>query len=91
MQQLLAKIQSDPKMKADAARGIIRGPQLAQLELELRKLAYPKQGRDGQQGAGHRREEELAERQERTRALAEAVLHYYLQLGHMLSCAVDLR
>ena len=135
LQQLLTKIESDPKLKGDAARGVIRGPQLAQVELALRKLAYTKQGRDGQEGRGqqkreaaiqsmncntdegcggqlkeeperqegqaegqslpakgeHGREGVQAERQEETRALAEAVLTYYRQLGHMLSCAVDLR
>ncbi|KAL3136699.1 hypothetical protein ABBQ38_005934 [Trebouxia sp. C0009 RCD-2024] len=127
IQQLLAKVDSDPKLRADAARGIIRGPQLAVVELELRKLACSKadtigrsQGHDGQHMGEQRREGGVAERQdsttagsnkghnghtkgeqegqgvqverqEETRALAEAVLAYYRQLGHMLSCAVDLR
>ena len=127
IRELLAKVESDPKLKTDAARGTIRGPQLALVELELRKLACPKAdaigaipGHDGQQMGGPEREGGVAERQgsttagtcegrdghlkgeqegqvgraarqEKTRALAEAVLAYYRQLGHMLSCAVDLR
>ncbi|KAL3145468.1 hypothetical protein ABBQ32_003295 [Trebouxia sp. C0010 RCD-2024] len=127
IQQLLAKVDSDPRLKADAARGIIRGPQLAVVELQLRKLACQmadttgsSQGHDGQHMGEDRREGGAAERQtsttagnneghnghtkggqerqgvqverqEETRALAEAVLAYYRQLGHMLSCAVDLR
>lgn len=134
LQQLLTKVDSDTKLRGDAARGVIRGPQLAQVELELRKLPYSKQGHEGQEGKGQQRGEavvgkpdtntaeghsrqakgeperqggeaegrsgqkgeqerqgEQAERQEGTRALAEAVLTYYRQLGHMLSCAVDLR
>ena len=133
LQQLLTKVHSDPKLRGDAARGVIRGPQLAQVELELRKLACTKQwheGQEGQEGKGQHSERQdsniaeghsrkpqeepkrqvveaegcsgwakgeqerqgvQAERQEGTRALAEAVLTYYQQLGHTLSCAVDLR
>ena len=135
LQQLLTKIKSDPRLKGDAARGVIRGPQLAQVELELRRLTYTKQGRNGKEGKEQQKREAAiesmdcstaegcggqlkgqperqegrvegqslpakgeqgregmqAERQEESRALAEAVLTYYRQLGHMLSCAVDLR
>lgn len=128
IQQLLAKVQSDPKLKADAARGIIRGPQLALVELELRRLTHSRAdtrgtsqehpgqplGGDKREGAGAERqsgttagnaeggnghdmrEQERqgakdAKQQEDTGALAEAVLAYYQQLGHMLSCAVDVR
>ena len=133
LQQLLTKVHSDPKLRGDAARGVIRGPQLAQVELELRKLACTRQwreGQEGQEGKGQHSERQnsntaerhtwqpkeepetqgveakgcsgwakgeqegqgvQAERQEGTRALAEAVLTYYQQLGHTLSCAVDLR
>lgn len=130
LQQLLTKVHSDPKLRGDAARGVIRGPQLAQVELELRKLACTKQWLNGQEEKGQNVERQdsntaeghswkpqeeperqgveaegcsgwakgeqerqgvQAERQEGTRALAEAVLTYYQQLGHTLSCAVDLR
>ena len=135
LQQLLTKVESDPKLRGDAARGVIRGPQLAQVELELRKMAYIKQRHERQEGKEQQRREALvveqdsntaeghswqpkgeperqgdeaegrnaqakgeqerqgeqAESQEETRALAEAVLTYYRQLGHMLSCAADLR
>lgn len=116
LQQLLTKVHSDPKLREDAARGVIRGPQLAQVELELRKIAHDRQRRtglqekgqmeevaakrqDGNTTEGHRKQPKgepegqgvQAERQEGTRALAESVLTYYRQLGHMLSCAVDLR
>ena len=117
LQELLTKVQSDPKLREDAARGVIRGPQLAQVEFELRKLAHDKQRHTGLQEKGQQGEEVAverqdgsttaghceqpkgepegqgvqAERQEGTKALAESVLTYYRQLGHMLSCAVDLR
>ena len=132
LQQLLTKVWSDPKLRGEAAKGVIRGPQLAQVELELRKVVYTKQRHAEQEGTGQQRREAVverqdsntvgghswqpkeeperqggkaegcsgratgeqemqAERQEGTRALAEAVLTYYQQLGHMLSCAVDLR
>lgn len=117
LQQLLTKVQADPKLREDAARGVIRGPQLAQVELELRKLAYVKQVRSRLKAQGQHREQvsakrqegstaeghcdqpkgepegqgEQGERQEGSRALAESVLTYYRLLGHMLSCAVDLR
>lgn len=72
VQALLQGLHSNPQTKADAAKGIIRGPQLAVVELQLRKLKVA-QGRDSCQG------------------LADAIVSYYQQLGHMLSCAADLR
>lgn len=103
--ELLDKVKSDPKMKADAARGVIRGPQLALVELQMRKLALtgerkerPQQADNGPQGSQQGGEPNQDEGQDGknsegdfTRALAEAILKYYKQLGHMLSCAVDLR
>ncbi|DBA84768.1 TPA: hypothetical protein ACH3X1_005807 [Trebouxia sp. C0004] len=103
--ELLDKVDSDPQMKADAARGVIRGPQLALVELKMRKLVLPGERTNGTKQAGNRlqgsqQEGESNEDEEQsgknskgdtTRALAEAILSYYKQLGHMLSCAVDLR
>lgn len=128
LQELLDKVQSDPSLKAAAARGVIRGPQLAQVELELRKLAHtpaaaeangtrpdgqqkeelPQEAMEadgqaetakggcpvetnGQQKAEQQKAVVGSNRQGDSRSLAEAVLSYYRQLGHMLSCAVDLR
>jgi len=103
--ELLDKVDSDPQMKADAARGVIRGPQLALVELQMRKLLLtgertkgPKQADNGLQGSQQVGEQNQDEGRngknpegDMTRALAEAILSYYKQLGHMLSCAVDLR
>ncbi|DBA69455.1 TPA: hypothetical protein ACH3X2_012800 [Trebouxia sp. C0005] len=103
--ELLDKIDTDPQMQADAARGVIRGPQLALVELQMRKLVLTgertegsKQADHGLQGSQHGGQQDQDERQDGkklegdiTRALAEAVLSCYKQLGHMLSCAVDLR
>ena len=108
--ELINKVQSDPQLRTDAARGVIRGPQLALVELQLHKLALSvgkatehEQDTEGQQTAGQGKEEQDSARQplggegsnreheDVTRGLAEAVLSYYKQLGHMLSCAVDLR
>jgi len=103
--ELLDKVDSDPQMKADAARGSIRGPQLALVELQMRKLLLtgertkgPKQADNGLQGSQQVGEQNQDEGRngknpegDMTRALAEAILSYYKQLGHMLSCAVDLR
>ncbi len=103
--ELLDKVDSDPQMKADAARGVIRGPQLALVELQMRKLVLtgertkgPKQAGNGPQGSQQGGEQTQDEEQDgknlegdMTRALAVAILSYYKQLGHMLSCAVDLR
>lgn len=103
--ELLDKVNSDPQMKADAARGVIRGPQLALVELQMRKLVQtgertegPKQADSGWQGSqqgGKQTEDEGQDGKnpegDMTRALAEAILSYYKELGHMLSCAVDLR
>lgn len=100
MSLLLDKVQSDPQLKADADRGVIRGPQLAMVELQLRKLHLAGQKRAAlneatteQQDAQHDREETTSEGTDsgETQDLAEAVLIYYKQLGHMLSCAIDLR
>ncbi len=105
MHELLDKVDSDPQMKADAARGSIRGPQLALVELQMRKLLLtgertkgPKQADNGLQGSQQVGEQNQDEGRngknpegDMTRALAEAILSYYKQLGHMLSCAVDLR
>ena len=127
VQEMLSKVQSDPYLKAAAARGVIRGPQLAQVELELRKLisAYggtkadstrftgqqkeqlPQEamepdgqadtakgshvGHNGQHKAEQQRAVVGSDRQGNSRSLAQAVFGYYKQLGHMLSCAVDLR
>ena len=111
---LLAKVRSDPQLKADAERGVIRGPQLALVELQLRKLDLsgrrqkastspelhgqqePQEAGEGQQREGQQKEGQQVERgkwatKDVTRSLAEAILSYYKQLGHMLSCAVDLR
>ena len=103
--ELLDKVDSDPQMKADAARGVIRGPQLALVELQMRKLdqtseriKWAKQAYSGPQGSQQGGEPNKDEGQDgknpggdATRALAEAILSYYKELGHMLSCAVDLR
>ena len=101
--ELLDKVDSDPQMKADAARGVIRGPQLALVELQMRKLVLTGERTHGSrqadkrlqksQQAGEQNEGQNGKNQEGdpTRALAEAILSYYKQLGHMLSCAADLR
>lgn len=104
---ILQAVASDPQTQADAAKGIIRGPQLAVVELQLRKLKLsqaaasipvtntrteqqPGAGSEQQHGAGS---SSLPESHctDSTQAVAEAVLSYYKQLGHMLSCAADLR
>lgn len=92
--ELLQKVSSDPQMKADAARGVIRGPQLALVELQLRKLDIVVVEKVG--AAEHAKQESGKQEQDNVdgdvfRSLAEAVLSYFKQLGHMLSCAVDLR
>lgn len=103
--ELLDKVDSDPQMKADAARGVIRGPQLALVELQMRKLVLtgkrtegPKQvvkGLQGSQQGGQQSQDEGQDGKnpagDMTRALAEAIVSYYKELGHMLSCGVDLR
>lgn len=95
MTLLLEKVQSDPQLKADADRGVIRGPQLAMVELQLRKLqlAGQKQAALHEATTEHDREENTPEGTDsgETQDLAEAVLSYHKQLGHMLSCAIDLR
>ncbi len=103
--ELLDKVKSDSQMKADAARGVIRGPQLALVELQMRKLVQTgertegsRQADNGLQGSqqGGDINKDVGQdgknpEGDMTRALAEAILSYYKELGHMLSCAVDLR
>ena len=116
--KLQADLQSSPQTNADAAKGIIRGPQLAAVELQLRKLlllapasaasinpeqptANQAQQRNGLQAgmeasdadatAGAASGAADSGRADESQPLAEAVLAYYKQLGHMLSCASDLR
>ena len=101
--ELLDKVDSDPQMKADAARGVIRGPQLALVELQMRKLVLTAERTQGSKQADERlqKSQQGGEQNEgqngknrggdTTTALAEAILSYYKQLGHMLSCAADLR
>ena len=138
VQQLLDKLQNDPKLKADAAKGFIRAPQLALVELQLRKLdashphqrptlghqtavngqqwaesqvqtnahqaaangqqqAEPERHANDHQAAANGQQQAEPKRQangingDASRSLAEAVWSYYKQLGHMLSCAIDLR
>ena len=78
--QLLEKVSSDP--------------QLALVELQLRKLnivVVEKVGvaEHAKQGSG--KQEQNNTDGDVFRSLAEAVLSYFKQLGHTLSCAVDLR
>lgn len=91
---------SSPQSKADAAKGVIRGPQLATVELQLRQLRLADAASSSQPAS--QQTEELngqdlaasgsdATEMDRSQALAEVVLGYYQQLGHMLSCAADLR
>ena len=115
--ELLKTIQEEPKLKADAARGYIRAPQLALVELQLRRLDLLQQPFTENQGHAdvQQKAESISKGQttpvddlqdadsdskgheapdsttDITRGLAEAVLTYYKQLGHMLSCAADLR
>ena len=103
--ELLDKVKSDSQMKADAARGVIRGPQLALVELQMRKLVQTGERTEGssqadnglqgsQQGGDINKDvgqDGKNPEGDMTRALAEAILSYYKELGHMLSCAVDLR
>ena len=99
VRSILQAVASDPQTQADAAQGILRGPQLAVVELQLRKLKLSQAAAsipltnsqtEQQLGAGP---SSLPETQltDSTQAVAEAVLSYYKQLGHMLSCAADLR
>lgn len=121
-EQTVAKLQqglqSNVQTKADAEKGVIRGPQLAAVELQLRKLllaaraptassAQPLEAAQAQKQNGHAPGRDTAASHDNadghadqpvkpieggsSQALAEAVLAYYDQLGHMLSCASDLR
>ena len=106
VQKLLQRLMGNPQTKIDAAKGIIRGPQLAMVELQLRHLRLANKAISGQPASqpasqqtellnGHQNSaasgSDATQRDERSQALAEAVLSYYQQLGHMLSCAADLR
>lgn len=102
LQKLLQGLTSSPQTKADAAKGIIRGPQLAIVELQLRQLRLADAASSSQPASQQTQElnghqvlaasgSEVIKTYDRSQALAEALLGYYQQLGHMLSCAADLR
>lgn len=97
--ELLTGLHSNPKTKEDAAKGIIRGPQLAAVELHLRRLKLASLSsssavtshKDVSAKAAPHTLAPDADQEDRSQGLADAILSYYQQLGHMLSCAADLR
>lgn len=97
--ELLSELYSNPKTEQDAVKGIIRGPQLAAVELQLRRLKLASLGSSSAvrpddvstTAASQTLAADVDQGKDRSQGLAVAILGYYQQLGHMLSCAADLR
>jgi len=64
-----------------------RGPILAAVDVEARKLSLAERQASEQTASPSGRPEMDAD----TKGLAEAALRYFKHLGHLASCAVDLR
>lgn len=81
LRELQAAVQTNEAWSKQALSGSLRAPMLAPLELLLRRVRLAA----GQDAEGRQQQQQLLER------LAAGVAQAYQQLGHIFSCAPDLR